>query len=1513
MIRVIFCLLLFVSPLVQLFSQARDTFPEGNREFLNVFTDYVTASKVNTVDELVREFNTMARGGVLSPDELTQIRELSNLMLERRLSARPYFTKYLEDLITIRNLENGAQKLGEWQGILRAILVDEENYSSSSYLDFLNFSKEFYADRAFHSSSSGVSWLIDGWKYEMKYESGKPLILFGELNLIGTRREDSILIYNTGGYYEPLEGIWHGKGGRVTWERVGLDPDVFVELGPYEIETKKSIYRVDTATLQYPVFFGAKKIQGKFEDKLTSRSNNVLGSYPRFESFENQLEVNNFGKGVFYRGGFRLHGTTIYGFGSRDENAQIKVFNASGDLAFQGSSELFTIKQEERILGERVNCTVYLEKDSLHHPSVNLRFEVEDNILELSRGEKGSDRNPFYSSVHQVNIDAEELNYYMDQDSILIGERRIGFSKRVTPVVFESLKYFEISDYNRIQNIADINPIAVIKAIAEKEDTLFLNANYLAERIDSRFTVDNIKTLLYDLVSKGFISYDSEREIVEVKDKIFHYANASREKVDFDLLRITSEYDNTNAVFNIKDRTILAEGVSNIEFSRPRRVAIQPLAGRVKIKENRDMDFDGKLYAGYSTLIGKDFHFEYDKFQIAMDSVRYFDLFLLTDSLDRKGQPTAKSIGSRIEHLQGFLLIDAPSNKSGRQDIPMFPSFQSKKDSYVFYDDYSIEKGVYNRDSFYFELLPFSFNSLDDFGKEDLQFKGRMYSAGIFPDFDETLVLMEEDQSLGFVSPTPTDGYDNYGGKGNFNGDIYLSNKGFNGKGVLSYLGAVLESDDIIFRPKQLVGTADQFDLEEDRSAQIEVPKAFGTEVAIDWRPYKDSMYITSTEQTPFELFRAEDHYLAGVLILTPGGLKGDGTFGWTSAEMESDLFSFGANSTTADTTSIRIRAFDPDIFALVTKNLHGRADFDEQRARFETNDEFMSVDLPHNRYLTTADAFDWDMENKKISFEILEGVQGRFLSTDPQRDSLNFIGKTATFDLKNSNLDIGGVESIISADAFVYPEDGKILIKPGGDMDTLYNARIVADTLTQFHVINRATVHIDGRKDFEATGFYEYNVGPHKQEIEFTNITGGRIGKGARSEKRVATRATGEVTPRDNFYIDDKTEFRGIIRLSSETRNLEFQGFARLEGNIETRHWFSVNFEGDRDNLNIAFNEPKNYEGESLLAGIFLSKETARIYPRVLAPLFFRKDRPILPVTGLLTYDEDRDRFILGDSAKVVNPDVLNGNMMVFHNKTGKIDLEGRFNFCSELTNLRVDVAGVATTEQGVTQDSLNGGPMTDKLVSGDFMLGLDLLLPDDLMKLLKRDFTSGDLGSFDGGQSAVYATDITFYKKVIAELFDINDVTIREALNGLALNRLDLPRRANTYDFLLSRVPMKWDPDYQSFVSTESKIAIASVDGEMVNKKLDCYVECKMPQAANDDRLYLYVKGRSGSYYFFGYQKGVLSIVSNNTEFNDAVINMKDKDRIIKTKEGINLEIQPVNPGTATAFVNRVLAVMD
>ena len=648
--------------------------------------------------------------------------------------------------------ELGTVRFQEWHDVLHSILGAIENRRFKPFQNFLTFSAGFFEHKAFKYSKVGTNWVANASRFEMVFEDNNPVVKFKELDLIAIRKADSIAVQKTSGAYYPSEELWRGKGGRVTWQRFGLDADVYAELGEYEIEVKKSIYEVKSATMHYPLYFGQRKVSGKFSDKLVANRQKSGGSYPRFESKDGVLEIKNIGEGIKYRGGFRLHGTTVYGFGSKEAPAEIELFDKNGEKVYTGTSELFTIKQEELIVGERVVSTINMGQDSIYHPSVNMRFVVPKRELELTRGKRGSDRNPFFSSLHVVNIDAEKLEYKVDADSMFIDPRKPGFAKSATATVFESLKYFSEGEYLRLQNIATTNPIALMKVAYLEVGDVILDADYLAKKLNPKFSVENINSLLYDLVAKGFINYDADKQLVELKDKVFHYADANQKKVDYDIIRISSETKETNAVFQMSDRSMAINGVSNVEFSEGQRVATKPYGGAVKLLENRDLDFDGKLFAGFSLIQGKDFHFSYDDFHVKLDSCRYFDLFIPTGEKDKQNEPIAYSIGSRIEHLNGVVLIDAPSNKSGREDIDIFPSMQSKHESFVYYDYKGTQNGAYKRDSFYFELTPFSFNSLDRFTVDDINFKGQLFSADIFPVFDETL-LVREDTSLGFYHP----------------------------------------------------------------------------------------------------------------------------------------------------------------------------------------------------------------------------------------------------------------------------------------------------------------------------------------------------------------------------------------------------------------------------------------------------------------------------------------------------------------------------------------------------------------------------------------------------------------------------------------------------------------------------------------------------------------------------------------------------------------------------------------
>ena len=180
----------------------------------------------------------------------------------------------------------------------------------------------------------------------------------------------------------------------------------------------------------------------------------------------------------------------------------------------------------------------------------------------------------------------------------------------------------------------------------------------------------------------------------------------------------------------------------------------------------------------------------------------------------------------------------------------------------------------------------------------------------------------------------------------------------------------------------------------------------------------------------------------------------------------------------------------------------------------------------------------------------------------------------------------------------------------------------------------------------------------------------------------------------------------------------------------------------------------------------------------------------------------------------------------------------------------------------------------------------------------------------SFDA-KDIIYAIKEPFYKNALAEFVrDTNKLA--KTVDLMKTSTLAMPRGYKHPTFFFSDMPMKWDTDYQSFVTSKNKTGLAGINGVMLNKMVECYVEFKMPSNGKD-RFYMYLKSPSGYFYFFSYKEGIMGAVSDNVRFNDILRNLKSKEAIIKMPDGGQYEIQNLEPNTATRFLARAKAAME
>ena len=1520
---------------------------------------YMTVTRNDRARTAYANFNGTYYGGGLNEAEQARVRQAVVALAKQNARAEFAMADYLESLEFLQGTDSAKDSLFTgYHDMLAGTLVDPQ-LTPATLNSVLSNGLNYLARQRLDGESGEYGWRVAGGRPSFAY-AGAPLLRVDKaIELVGSMSSDSVQIRETSIEKDLSATTFRGKGGSTDWRRVGLPPEINARLVDYTVNPQRNVLLSDSAQLLYPGYFEDRIILGKFEDRLQSGGPRPAGATPAFVSRNPELTISNVGEGMQLRGQFELRAARVYATSPREDGVVFfDVLNADGTQKMRAAAHQFQVIPGERLTAQQVDVALFFNGDSLMHPNTSIDVDIPAQLVKLNRTKSTGSRTPFYHSMNHFNIDADNINVYLQGDSAVVGRTTASFQEK-GDVIIESENFFDERDYQQIRALAGMHPLEAIfryrMGLAFPTDTL--SAAGLADFFQPGLEAKSIESVIYDLQDRGFVSYDAAAGKVVVKPKLDHYVLSQRQAKDYDKLKIISRTEGTNAYIDLKAGRILVEGARPIQFNNNKQIAVKPYAEQIAIVGDRNLDFGGQVYAGAAILTGSDFHFKYDPNYIQFDSVQYIDLFLPESGRVEEGGRRV-STASRIENVSGYVLLDAPKNKSGAENIGYFPSLQTRGPSYIYYDR-ADTNSLYSRDSFFFELTPFSLNNLDSLTEGDLGLGGALVSGGIFPRMERTLSL-QEDGSLGFVTDVDSLEGSTYGERGTYSGQVSLNNGGLVGSGTLNYLEAEISSAEIRFGVDSATTTAQSFRLKEGITDGRAVPQVDGATVDVTFRPYGDSLVVRPQEGSTFDMFGTGDHTFDGPLVLTPAALRGGGKLDWSAATVTSEDFTFGPQTVAVDTGAVQIKGLGrAGAIALSTPNVAAEIDFSDSTATFHNNSGAESTEMPYLAFRTSSDRFDWDMGSGDITFVTQKG-KDRFTSTNPDQDSLTFTGSTAVYDNLAGELTVGGVPFVASADARIYPGDSTLIIREQGAVQELVNARIVADTINEYHVIDRATVNIEGAKRYTASGYYVYNVGPHEQEFELQNILGNRVGAGARSEKATATRADGQIAEDTEFYIDDKTRFYGTIELDAGSKELAFDGYARIEAEkLPSAEWFVVRSEGDKKNLVLSTQDVKGREGRPLYTGFYLSKPERHVYPALIQTPDRREDHAILDAAGVFTYDEDRDAFLFGDSTRINDPESREGNLMVFDHANatvygdGLLGIGGRLNYISMKSygTLRMDLpsqealpepepevaleaepadtpaADTSAAEPGTLTDNMflleeetEDAPATDVTelslsveapelepypeMNAEVMTAIDLILPEPLVQIMATDFASG---AYSAPQLAINER-IPFATAGLEALFPAGNDRDR-AIAGLSADAIDLPPTVNRHTFLFSDMKLRWNSDYQSFVSTEKLNGLASVAGRPISRRFESYMEVKMT-TGGDDRLYLFLKSPSETYYFFGFKDGILNVVSNNNTFMNELRETKPKDLVLEMADGQTYEILEVTPGTAQTFLRRVQA---
>jgi hypothetical protein len=1433
-------------------------FPKDQAGFLTEITKFLTdADKKEGRDFAENIFTPFWNGTYLDNTRRTRLIDMANVMAKKRFRAIPDFKDMLATVVAFSSRGHTPEEFDAW---MKGLEEAGRSSRKQDLVDYLEMGNQLMKGSVLYDAA-GSFWHARTTRFTFRFDS-VPKVFFPKTDLVWASRTDSSVIQGTSGTFYPRTNIWEGEGGMITWTRAGLQPDkTFAKWDhAYRLKLKTTELQVDSVDFTDPYF--DKVLRGTVVDKLKANVTEKTANYPRFESYDLRKRIIDIVPGIDFEGGFSMQGAKLQGYGTKENPASL-TFKREGKQFIITQGLLFTI-EPDKISSEDVAVKVILDKDSIYHPKVTLRFMRNKKLLTLIKPEEGLSMGPFYDTYHALDMYFEELRWKQGDPLLELGNMQ---GTTQTKTSFESFNYFSQRRYMAMLGINEVHPLSRLYEFSKQAGDEFYAEDY------ARFTRlqrDQVIPMLVDMANKGFVQYDPQEERVKVLPRLLQHLRSSAGKMDYDVLQFNSNSpDGVNGTINLLNNDLALKGVSRITLSDSQDVKIYPADKMVTIKKDRDFTFGGVIKAGKLTFHGKEYYFHYEPFTI--DLLNVDSVSFLADSFEPRddGSHGLVRVKNVLENVTGSLEVDAPGNKSGihQKDYPEFPKFNSTKESYVFYDRGAIQHGAYKRDKFYYKSDPFQIDSLDNFTNAGLKFDGTLVSAGIFPDIRETLRL-QKDYALGFVRPTGDGGLPLYGKKAKFAQTLQLDYDGLHGDGDLTFLTTIASSKFLVFTPDTTFGVADTLYNGAASSATMNVPTVQASKVFLRLEPAKDVLMARNLE-APMVMYDKQA-YLYGKTELSPKGMTGAGLVDFTNATLSSDLFAFKTMQVHSDTSNFRLTEGDTASIAFRTDNVNATVKLDERIGEFVSNGTETKVEFPYNQYICYMDRFKWYMDQGDIELESDRTAQAgntdlqlsgsNFISVNPDQDSLRFMAPKARYDLKKHLITANEVQYIQVADALITPDSMRVRIGRNAKMDPLKNATITANFVTKYHTIHDATVNITARRKYSGTGVYDYKDEAGKVfpiQMEDVDV-----------DTSFQTFAKGVIPEKDGFQLSPAFDFFGDVLLKATTKDLLFTGSTRIKHDCPgiPKNWMTFSGEIDPQEVFIPVSDSLvDAEGAAIGAGIYLTKEDPFFtYGTFLSRKKDKADRDIISAKGLLFYDKAKKSYLISNKDKIRQRD-LPGNLVELSTTSCMLTGDGHINTGVDLGQVQADAFGTLQYRG----DSARTNAEVTMFLNFPFL--------DNALEKMVQDITAYP-------EQKQVDLSKTPYERALREVLgkEKSDKLISElSIKGEIKKIPDELQRTITFCDL----NLRWNAEDEAWQSV-GPIGLGGVLKKPLYRSVKGKVEFQRKRSGDVMTVLLMLDDQT--YWFFQYTRNYLYAYSSNAEFNTMISELKEDKRQFPGKKG-------------------------
>ncbi len=1458
-------LISFSSVLWQVKAQDTTVFSSDPALFLNELEAFFTKAperQRKVAAELAGSFRQGFTERLIAPEIQQSIIESANVFVLCKLNSFPNLYAYFSALQAYFMKETVPQQVLSWNRIVEKYIHRGDN---DKLIDYLEKSRLFF-EQGLVFRSPNVMWRIAEARWNVHDDSIPGFaIRNGILQCYASR--DSLSIYDASGIYVPESSQWIGNTGLVKWERTLFAPEaVFTSLNLYKINLANTSFYADSVWLQFPPFF-KNPVHGRLKHSIAPAVNQESAIYPQFTSYSDMLPMNNLFRGIDYLGGISLEGSRIIGFGTIKNNARL-VLKKDGNPVVELLSDNFMI-QSDRIISARASFCLRYGDDSITHPGLQMRYFDPGRELTLLRLGDGIPQCSFYDSFHNLDMYFESVSWNLDNREMIFGAMRS--LSRGSEAVFESASFFSPQRFYNIQGPDVRHPLLLVNDFVNKQHSGIFYPEEFADYVN--LSLDQVNAMLLSLANQGFLDYDPVTGKAVAKSRIKYYIDAINEQTDYDVVRFESKVDgNENARLDLNTFDLKIYGVPQVKLSNPQKVLVYPGNKSITVKKGLDFIFQGSIFAGYFEFYVGESNFVYKEFKINLPQI---DSLAFNVPLPEKDQLVGlqrmQKVKTIIKNISGELMIDAPGNKSGTKNLAAYPIFESENDSYVFFDQPDIQNGVYQRDSFYYHILPFQIDSLNDFTTVGMSFNGSLYSGNIFPLIEEPL-RVQPDFSLGFTKPDKGEGLPLYGGKATAVIQLTLDQRGLLGSGTIKYLESVSKSENFIFHPDSMMARVREFNLRETL-AEIYYPAVTANEINQTWIHGGDKMILESTQNVPFSIYNNQlIHH--GILILRSTGLFGAGEITYANAVFTSKDFGFHNHVFSADNCTFAIN--NRDKRQVFTAQSYG-FDFDllDRQGTFSAKDTPSRVEFPENKYIAFIDAFRWDVNSDVIhisnenSFpgyfkpgpDLMDQVDSdtfplSFVSAHPGQDSLRFAAAAAKFNLKESNLQVTGVPFIELADAVIFTADGEVSIMKNAEMMQLTGAYLITGKTNRYHSLYNVAANISGKKNYTASGVYDYYDEFDKvQNLFFNHIAPDTAGI-------TMGRATIAEIP---FQLNPFFDFRGDIFFYADRKAFYFDGGFRIRHECPDPlpRWVKFSGEVEKNNVVLPLSKPlTGIDGKTLESSIFFSQSNNKVYAGFLREKQQFSDHPFFSAAGNITFDPLQRSYLITSNNIQGTSDQI-PSFLKFNVDSCLVSADGILDFGMNTGLVKMFTSG--SIEHYILLDST----MFRLFMAVDFFFNTNAL--DHVNKIVEKTVLPG------------MNPDNPLFNNGLGQLLSESDA--QRVLNELNLYGTfrRFPRELS-YTMILSDVQLKWNSATRSFTSI-GPIGIATFNNQLVNRYVDGYIE--FIKRRTGDVVTIYLQPAANEWYFFSYTTGIMQAISSNESFNTILLELPEKRRRLKVSD--------------------------